>query len=137
MTKLIVKSKLCTGCKICAMTCSFVKEGTVNTGKSRIHISHAVFTRPEITYCTQCRDCIRECPEDALKLDPRSGAITLESDLCSGCGLCFEACTTGYLRGHPLTGRPLICDLCGGTPECAINCPAGAIQAEGGELSNG
>lgn len=133
MIKFMVDDALCTGCQICALTCSFVKEGVANTVKSRIHVARPDLNGTEILYCTQCGDCIKECPEEALSFHSRTGAVILDQTLCHGCGFCFIACSNGYLKGHPLTGRPLLCDFCHGEPECIKNCPVQAIQVEKGE----
>jgi hypothetical protein len=35
---------------------------------------------------------------------------------------CAEACPAQYIRGNADTGQPLICDLCGGDPQCVKAC---------------
>ena len=46
-----------------------------------------------------------------------------------GCGLCVEACVSGVIQLHPESSIPLLCDLCGGEPDCAKKCPTGALVA--------
>jgi len=136
MLKLLLDHNRCTGCRICSYACSFTKEGVMNPTMGRIHIDQSSLAVTEILACSQCGDCIEVCPENALGFDSATGAVILEQSLCSGCGFCFEACTSGYLRGHPHTGIPLLCDLCGGNPVCADICPAKAIRTGGGVDKN-
>lgn len=128
VVKIVVNSEACTGCEICALTCSFVKEGLMDSRKGRIYVIKPALTRTEVLFCNQCGNCIKECPEKALSFNEQTGAVAVDEGLCTGCGFCFDACPTGYLRGHPVTGYPLLCDLCRGEPECTKNCPTGAIQ---------
>lgn len=57
----------------------------------------------------------------------------INPDLCTGCGLCFEACCNGVyelVSGKAQVTRPD--DCCGsGHDLCAEKCPAGAISFEG------
>jgi Fe-S-cluster-containing hydrogenase component 2 len=133
VVKLVVDNDICTGCQICALTCAFMKEKSTNITKSRIHVNQTDLVHTEISYCTQCGDCVSVCPEEALHVSEKTGAVILNPDLCSACGLCYDACPSGYLLKHPLSGQPLLCDLCHGAPECTENCPTQAIRAEKGE----
>ena len=52
--------------------------------------------------------------------------MVIDSDACSGCGSCFDACTYGMVE----QGEDLIsykCDYCGGDPACVGECSAGAL----------
>lgn len=128
MAKMIVDSKTCTGCLICAMTCSFIKEKRIDITESRIYVIHSSLAQTKVLYCTHCGNCISECPEGALKFDESTGKVTLQNELCNGCGLCTDACPSGYLRISPHSSYPLICDMCHGKPKCVTNCPVEAIK---------
>lgn len=57
--------------------------------------------------------------------------IKVNAELCTGCGLCVEACTFGQIElveGVPLFGPS--CNVCG---MCAEECPADAIEIEQGK----
>lgn len=136
MIRLTTNNELCTTCGICTLTCSFVKEKSISNRKSRIHISVPELDRTIILYCTLCGDCIAVCPEEALHFNQKTGAIILNKELCNNCGICFDACSSGYLKGDPDTGQPLMCDLCNGKPECAENCPTKAIEVIKKERGN-
>jgi Fe-S-cluster-containing dehydrogenase component len=53
----------------------------------------------------------------------------VDIEKCVGCGLCVEACVSGVIQLHPDQDFPLLCNLCGGDPECAKKCPTGALVA--------
>jgi len=81
-------------------------------------------------FCRHCDYCpaIERCPTGALeRTEP--GMINLVEDVCTGCGICVEACTFGAIK---LDGsyKPLICDHCGGDPRCVARCPTKALSFE-------
>ncbi|MGD0696148.1 MAG: glycyl-radical enzyme activating protein [Terriglobia bacterium] len=59
--------------------------------------------RPEVIYfeerCIRCGDCVRACPEEALRLD---GRVITDPALCQRRGECVEACSAG---ARELAGR--------------------------------
>jgi ferredoxin len=78
--------------------------------------------------CWHCDDapCIKACPTtpNSLTKDPKTNGIVLNTKTCLGakCMKCAEACPPKYIRGNADTGQPLICDLCGGDPQCVKAC---------------
>jgi Fe-S-cluster-containing dehydrogenase component len=42
--------------------------------------------------------------------------------------MCIQECPYGAPIMHPEENFVLICDLCGGEPECVKHCPEDAIQ---------
>ena len=81
--------------------------------------------------CAQCDDapCIESCPVSALSLDDYTGAVLVDEEACTSCGNCITACpgTIPYL--HPTTKKALICNLCGGDPECVKVCVEAGYHA--------
>lgn len=119
----------CTGCRICEMVCSAVKEGGFNPSLSRIQ---TVWVAPYLVTslaCRLCEDppCVRSCPEGALTVDSETGVIVVDEGCCIGCGLCVKACEFDAMRLHPERKVVIVCDLCGGEPKCVEFCPKDAL----------
>jgi Fe-S-cluster-containing hydrogenase component 2 len=141
--RLRIHPERCTGCRICETFCSFHHERVVWPERARVTVvaeSDSGPFRPNI--CRQCnaRDgsqgrlapCAEACPEDAIALDPATGAWVIDRETCTGCGACAEACPFDAVFVDPTRGTAVKCDLCGGAPECAAMCPSGAVTVEGG-----
>ena len=152
---LLVDIRKCQGCTSCMLACTLVHEGVENPSYSRIQIIQNPFESfPDdvtIEQCRQCVDpeCVRVCPEDALRANPEYGNVRMiDRTKCIGCGECIEACP--YTPSRPVVvsdenyndddkGRK--CDLCADTPfhwddagggpdgmqACVEVCPVGAI----------
>jgi carbon-monoxide dehydrogenase iron sulfur subunit len=134
MKRLLVDSAECSGCRYCEMVCSFHHEGRFSPSLSRVTvIKEDKYGMDYPVFCRQCEDCppIATCPTEALSKNWQ-GFIAVDTDACTGCGTCVEACKYGAVK---LDGRsnPLICDLCGGSPVCVERCPTGALRFEESE----
>jgi len=64
----------------------------------------------------------------AIKRDPKSGAMLIDSALCVGCRLCVQFCPFGGVEIDAKTGKIIKCDLCGGEPICVKFCDPEALQ---------
>eukprot|EP00727_Mastigamoeba_balamuthi_P001172 m51a1_g11051 putative dihydroorotate dehydrogenase family protein (376) ;mRNA; f:505802-507010 len=53
--------------------------------------------------CTYCGLCAKSCPYEAITVDSKGRAWTVNKDKCYGCGLCTTLCPT---RSLSLTSRP-------------------------------
>jgi Fe-S-cluster-containing dehydrogenase component len=87
--------------------------------------------------CNHCNEayCIAVCDPRALKRDPKTGAVLLDYDLCTGCRVCIKACPFGAISLDP-DNKVIKCDLCIGEaePVCVARCPTEAIIYERPEL---
>jgi Fe-S-cluster-containing dehydrogenase component len=81
--------------------------------------------------CTQCSDypCVSNCSQNALSVDDTTGAVIVEDENCNSCGVCIRACPGEVPHLHPEGDRIVICDLCGGDPECAKVCVEAGYRA--------
>ena len=157
---MLIDTAVCTGCRGCQVACKqwwdLPGEDTENHGsyENPRDLSPTTWTR--VTFhemegngrlqwyqlawgCMHCTKapCVDVCPTNALKSHPL-GAVTLEGDLCNGCGYCSTACPFNIprLERNVLTGKGKAakCNFCqdritnGLIPGCAKTCPPGAIR---------
>lgn len=127
---LLVDAEKCTGCKQCSLACSLTKEQIFDLNRGRIKIWKKEDIALGLQFlCEQCdaHPCIKSCPEGALSRNETTGIITVNNEKCKSLGHCVEACPYHGIRLHPVTMKPLICDLCGGDPYCEKHCVPGAL----------
>lgn len=125
-----IRAEFCTGCGICQLACSLVKEKEANPAKSRIFIERVVMDGLMIPHiCINCRKpyCIEACRRGAINKDVQTGWVTIDEEKCNNCMLCVSACPFSAIVVTP-EREVLLCDVCGGNPKCVEMCPTGAIQ---------
>jgi len=78
-------------------------------------------------FCAQCEDypCVQVCPTKALSISKKTGAVLVKTKDCIACGKCIDACPGRISHMHPTENRIIICDLCGGNPQCVKVCQEG------------
>ncbi|MEN6319944.1 MAG: 4Fe-4S dicluster domain-containing protein [Syntrophaceae bacterium] len=132
MKFLFAERQNCTGCRACEYACSVYHTGVVRPSVSRIHVLKYKDSIDVPVLCWHCNDapCIEACPTTpkSIVADSKHNGIILNEKTCLGrkCLKCQEACPAEYVWVNPDTGQPLICDMCGGDPECVKAC---AIQS--------
>jgi Fe-S-cluster-containing hydrogenase component 2 len=136
----------CTGCRLCEVACSEIKEQKIQPGIARIAV-HQFYPGIEFPVaCHQCGDdskCVEACPTRALTVDPskKVNAIKVDESLClrtaknGDCTLCLDKCPGLVVNFHPTTRAPLFCDLCDGDPACVKVCPSGTITLNGVKMA--
>lgn len=131
--RIVIDQNKCSGCRLCEVTCSEFHEGEINPALSRIIIvknEEIGEDRPSI--CEQCDNapCADSCPIDAISYNAKTGVWIVDEEICTGCGLCVEACPFNVIYLHPVMGVAYKCDLCGGDPQCVIVCNLSALKWE-------
>ena len=134
MKRLIVYAEECTGCRHCELVCSYVHEGVFSPELSRITVLKDDTNC--LDYPITCRNC-NECPPSqtcpTTALIKTSWRIIVNKQECVSCGLCEKACSYKAINLNK-EKQPLVCDLCGGDPECVKRCPTKAIRYEDREF---
>lgn len=108
------------------MACSVAHDGVFGTSISRIRVAKLENSGVDVpVVCRHCSDpaCAEACPVEAISMSPATGARVIDAEACIGCGACVEACPFGAMHMHPDIGKPIMCDLCGGSPKCVERCP--------------
>ncbi|TET65193.1 4Fe-4S dicluster domain-containing protein [Candidatus Bathyarchaeota archaeon] len=117
----------CSGCRKCEIACSLFHENRIWPEASRIRIFMLVPGLEFPHFCAQCENypCVESCPTQALSISPKVGAVLVNVEKCTGCGQCIDACPGRIPHMHPTESSILICDLCGGDPQCVKVCQEG------------
>lgn len=137
MVKILFEKDLCLGCKTCELACATAHSdskslaGAIKENKiSRLRIK-TKGGKPKLEQCMLCKNprCIATCPTGALSKDEGLGIIKVDKMLCTGCGLCEEACPFGAIELHTF---PTMCDRCAHSdkPFCAMSCPTRALKVK-------
>ncbi len=121
----------CSGCRLCEVMCSLYHEGKIWPEASRIRVFMLIPGVEFPHFCTQCEDypCVNACPVKALSVDEETGAVIVDREKCTACGMCIEACPGKIPHIHPKDNYAVICDLCGGDPQCVKICQLGGWKA--------
>ena len=122
---------VCSGCRRCEIACSMFHEKRIWPEASRVRVFMFVPGIEIPHLCFQCDNpqCVEVCPEGALSVDEETKAIRVDDSLCTACSLCIDACPGRVPHLHPDGSHVVICDLCGGDPECVKACQEGKWNA--------
>jgi Fe-S-cluster-containing dehydrogenase component len=144
MTKkisLIIDEEICWGCNTCEIACK--QENRPPEGSRWIQVRtkgvQEVNGRLRLIYhparCLQCSNppCKEVCPVNAISQRP-DGIVLIDSQTCTGCKACLEACPFGVMQFNAEGGIAEKCHLCyhridrGEKPACIDPCPGRCIH---------
>ena len=114
----------CSGCRLCEIACTLKHEGRIWPEASMVRVFMLIPGVEVPHLCAQCSNypCVASCPVKALSTNEQTGAVIVDKEKCTACGLCIKACPGTVPHIHPNKKHVVICDLCGGDPECAKVC---------------
>lgn len=130
MRQLLVFAEKCTGCRRCEASCqeSHARAAGVS-GSPRLEVvRHRGRYYPSV--CRHCIEapCLDACMSGAMRRDPETGWIYVDSGRCRGCWLCMMACPFGVIQADQAAGLAHKCDGCaGGSVACVAACEPGAL----------
>ncbi len=141
----------CTGCHTCVVACkdwhdlpaelvNWRRVTTHEAGKfPNVRVSHVSVS------CSHCAHsaCIQACPEEAIYKRAHDGVVLIDSDKCTGCRVCEDACPYGAIQFRDAgNAKAEKCNFCvdrlanGEAPVCVAACPMRALDfGDLGELS--
>lgn len=149
----------CTGCNICSISCSLAHSGKNHSNYHTINVEHQFPKKLKAKVCIQCGKCIEICPNSAISVDTRDHHLVIDverCDLCENKGKpsdeqlnendlkCVDVCPSEVIKPPLLSPTssdnllriPLVCDFCGGCPECIEWCPNNAIVIKESRFRN-
>jgi Fe-S-cluster-containing dehydrogenase component len=132
--KMIVDEKRCTGCRSCELACSFQQTDAFGSASALIAITadsrkHGFF---RLEVCRHCADmpCAVHCPASAIERDDQTGYVHINTEKCTGCGICTDTDVCRWSAPKVISSIARICDGCNGDPLCIRFCNPGALSLE-------
>jgi carbon-monoxide dehydrogenase iron sulfur subunit len=140
MKRVYVKEQACIGCHLCEIYCQLehskskdlIKAFNKESPQALPRVS--VEERKPVSFSVRCRHCTDApcayaCLTGALRREPDSGVVTVDTDKCMGCWTCILVCPIGAIKQDTLHKKVVKCDLCQGKdiPACVANCPNEAL----------
>ena len=109
-----IDTKRCFGCETCAVACKMSNNLPADVWYNVVHTDggdhkdSAAGVFPEVTMrylpvaCQHCSNpaCVAACPTGASAVDPETGIVGVDAELCIGCDSCIAACPYEGVRTH-------------------------------------
>ncbi len=134
---MMIELEKCVGCKACVVACKERWDSGPTAVRDWVHEfeSGSRETGLSLTFypglCNQCSDhpCTSECPTGATYAT-EGGVVTVDPNICIGCGNCVSMCPYGARHPDPVKGIVEKCNFCapyvakGEQPACVTTCLA-------------
>ncbi len=131
---LVFDKNNCMGCHACEIACK--QEHGLGVGPRLVRV---IEQSPDFIpiYCHHCVEapCKAACLVEAI-IRNEQGIILINSDLCTGCKECIEACPFTAMQFDDIKNIAVKCDLCieklaeNSHPACISVCPTQCICLE-------
>ena len=143
---MVIDTQHCVGCQTCTVSCKISNEvpgsahwnhlesltGDVLYQPTGTFPSPTLAVRPML--CNHCDDpaCAKHCPTGAMHKDETTGIVSVDQDVCIGCGYCDWVCPYGAPSMDDVDRVMSKCNFCadrvakGIEPYCVASCPANA-----------
>lgn len=141
---MVIDLRGCMGCQTCVVGCKtsneFTGEGfwnhVLDYSDGEVYMATsgdapAMKFRP--TLCNHCESpvCVTNCPTGAMHKSEETGIVSVDQDICIGCGTCEKSCPYGAPVIDSENMVSTKCNLCAGRtveggkdPYCVAACPA-------------
>jgi len=140
MKRIYANEDACIGCRLCELYCqvehsqsrdilrAFKRERALPPPRIRIHQAAESFVAVQCQHCPE-PPCVYACLTGALRKDPVSGVVTVDSERCVGCWTCVMVCPFGAITPSLAEDIMVKCDLCPEleVPACVAGCPNRAL----------
>lgn len=122
----------CIGCQACQTACQVRNASPVGTSLRHAVSFEDVPEGPFMTVsCNHCESpaCVANCPTGAMEKDDETGIVSVDKEVCIGCGTCANTCPYGAPVIDKEAAVSTKCDLCadrladGEPPACVNACP--------------
>lgn len=139
-----IDTSACIGCKTCELACKDKKNLAMGVRLRRVRefgggkwvkkdgvlVPDKVFTYFVSAACMHCAQpaCVSACPTGAATKDKDTGIVTINKQVCIGCGSCLDACPYKAPSVNEKEEKTYKCDMCvdqlseGKNPICVDAC---------------
>jgi Fe-S-cluster-containing dehydrogenase component len=136
---MVTDLRKCVGCEACTVACNAEWGVPPGFARTRVRPTPIAGTFPNlrssvsVAQCNQCDrpPCADACPSGATS-QRADGIVSVDKELCIGCGFCMAACPYDARYIHPVTKKADKCDFClprierGEQPVCVATCTGNA-----------
>ncbi len=140
MKRIYPREEVCIACRLCEVHClvahskskdiikAYKRETPRALPRIRMEAKGAVSFAISCRHCDE-PSCVHACLTGAMKKDPVTGIVTVDTEKCVGCWTCVLFCQYGAINPDIERGVATKCDLCPHLkePACVTNCPNEAL----------